>query len=127
MTNGPNQRLLAKFFNVIETLTEGVRIKFAGVDPATEQINVETDDGLVPLDYVSQGTASLISWVGVVLQRLYEVYGADEDPTQRFFLVLMDEIDAHMHPAWQRIMLNRVRKLFPKMHCGPASGKKSFT
>jgi uncharacterized protein (DUF2235 family)/predicted ATP-binding protein involved in virulence len=115
VTDGPNQRLLAKFFNVIETLTEGVRIKFAGVDPATEQINVETDDGLVPLDYVSQGTASLISWVGVVLQRLYEVYGADEDPTQRFFLVLMDEIDAHMHPAWQRIMLNRVRKLFPKM------------
>jgi uncharacterized protein (DUF2235 family) len=113
--DGPNQRLIAKFFSVLDRLTEGVKLRFHSVDPAAEQIFVETDDGVMPLDYVSQGTASLISWVGVVLQRLYEVYGTDEDPTQRYFLVLMDEIDAHMHPEWQRIVLGRVRAIFPKM------------
>src|SRR6185503_10716279 len=44
-----------------------------------------------------------------------EVFGADQDPTKRYFLVLMDEIDAHMHPQWQRIMLNRIREIFPSM------------
>jgi uncharacterized protein (DUF2235 family)/predicted ATP-binding protein involved in virulence len=113
--DGQNQRLINKFFEVVKTLTEGVNISFGSVNPATKQITVNTDDGEVPLEMVSQGTASLISWVGVILQRLYEIYPADEDPTQRYFLVLMDEIDAHMHPQWQRIMLNRIRDIFPRM------------
>jgi len=27
----------------------------------------------------------------------------------------MDEIDAHMHPAWQRVLLRRLRDIFPGM------------
>lgn len=57
----------------------------------------------------------MMSWVGVILQRLFEIYGSDDDPTERYFIVLMDEIDAHMHPGWQRILMNRLRDCFPQM------------
>jgi uncharacterized protein (DUF2235 family) len=107
--------LLDRLFAATGKLTEGVKIELVDVIPQTQQIIVRTDDGEVPFELVSQGTASLISWVGVILQRLYEVYPSDPDPTQRHFLVLMDEIDAHMHPQWQRVLLNRIREIFPNV------------
>ena len=47
------------------------------------------------------------------MQRLYEVFGQDEDPTQRYALILMDEIDAHMHPLWQRTLISHLMDEFP--------------
>jgi energy-coupling factor transporter ATP-binding protein EcfA2 len=109
------ERLIERFFEIVAHVLEGVTVKFQSVDPATKRVTVVTDDGPVPLEYVSQGTSSIISWVGVLLQRLYEIYGADEEPVSRYVLVLMDEIDAHMHPAWQRVLLPRVLECFPGM------------
>lgn len=109
------ERLIQTFFDTVTYLLEGVKIEFQGVDPATKQITVATADGVVPFEYVSQGTSSLISWVGVLLQRLYEIFGDDEKPTERYVLVLMDEIDAHMHPLWQLVLLPRIRERFPHM------------
>jgi predicted ATPase len=109
------ERLIDKFFQIVGRVLEGVSVKYDAVDPATKRVTVVTDDGVVPLDYVSQGTLSVISWVGVLLQRLFEIYKDDDDPTQRYVLVLMDEIDAHMHPAWQRVLLPRVLECFPRM------------
>src|SRR5262249_9892698 len=51
----------------------------------------------------------------VLLQRLYEVFGKDKNPAYRYVLVLMDEIDAHMHPAWQQTLLPRLLECFPQM------------
>lgn len=49
------------------------------------------------------------------MQRFYETFGADADPTGKYALILMDEIDAHMHPRWQQILVDRLRKHFPKV------------
>ena len=32
-----------------------------------------------------------------------------------FALVLMDEIDAHMHPVWQQVLVPRLKQLFPNV------------
>lgn len=109
------QRLIDTFFSMLSQMLEGVKVEFAGVDPATHRVLVTTDDGVVPLEYVSQGTSSLMGWIGVLLQRLYEIYGSDANPAERYVLVLMDEIDAHMHPAWQQILLPRIQTCFPNM------------
>jgi len=76
---------------------------------------VITDDGELPLEAISQGTTSLIGWVGILLQRLYEIYGDEADPTKKYALVLMDEIDAHLHPAWQQSLVQKLRQLFPNV------------
>ncbi len=107
------KRLFDEFFTIVGELTEGVPIAEPTVDPATRQVTVRTADGPIPLDLVSQGTASLISWVGVIMQRLYEVYGADKEPLKRHALVLVDEIDAHMHPGWQQMLVTKLEKIFP--------------
>jgi hypothetical protein len=109
------RRALEKFFEIAGVLATGTKLQFQEVDSSTRRIHVLTDDGPTPLDALSQGTASLLACVGVLVQRLYEVYGADEDPTHRPVITLMDEIDAHMHPAWQITLISRLLTCFPAM------------
>jgi hypothetical protein len=107
-------RLRDEFFRLAYDLTEGVKLRFKRVDEFTHQVTVETEDGEVPIEAVSQGTASVIGWTGYLLQRLHEVYGQqDGDPRRRYALVLLDEIDAHMHPSWQQSMVERLSEAFP--------------
>jgi predicted ATPase len=109
------ERLLHDFFNVVTELTSDTKIEFKEVNAQTKEITIITDDGVLPIEALSQGMTSLIGWVGILLQRMYEVYGTDEDPKQRYALVLMDEIDAHLHPAWQQSLVKRLSKVFPKV------------
>lgn len=107
-------RLRDEFFRLAYDLTEGVQLRFKRVDEFTHQVTVETEDGEVPIEAVSQGTASVIGWTGYLLQRLHEVYGQqDGEPRKRSALVLLDEIDAHMHPSWQQTMVERLSEAFP--------------
>jgi WD40 repeat protein/predicted ATP-binding protein involved in virulence len=110
-----------RFFEVIEKLTPGLKIKYHKVDAGSKKVLIETDDGIVPIESVSQGTTSLLGWIGVVLQRYFDIYGHLEntDKTDNTFknyaLVLIDEIDAHMHPLWQQLIIPTLRDVFPKL------------
>lgn len=112
---GRSEKLLNEFFDIMGKLSEGLTIRRGEVNPLTREITVMTDDGALPLEAVSQGTTSLIGWVGVLLQRLYEIYSDDEDPKMRYALVLMDEIDAHLHPSWQQSLVFNLSKVFPNV------------
>lgn len=111
--DGRYERLINHFFQLVGSLLEGVRVERGTVLPHTLEVTVVTDDGEVPIEALSQGTASLMGWVGTILQRLYEVYGEDEDPTQRYVLVLIDELDAHLHPVWQQTLAQKLTSILP--------------
>jgi predicted ATPase len=108
-------RLLKDFFVTLAELLEGVKVDFQDLKVDGLEIKVVTDDGEVPLNALSQGTVSLIGWIGVLLQRLYEVYDRADNPRDQFAIVLMDEIDAHMHPRWQQSLVGKLKTLFPNI------------
>jgi predicted ATPase len=109
------RRLLDDFFTVVGDLAVGLKVGFKEVRPQTNEVVLVTDDGELPLEAVSQGTISLIGWVGILLQRLYEVYGDETEPRKRHALVLMDELDAHMHPIWQQTLVPSLATAFPRV------------
>jgi len=109
------ERLLQRFFDIVDRVTPGMSIRFGRVNQSTREVTVITDDGQVPIELISQGSVSLMGWIGVLLQRLYEVYPDDGDPTQRYALVLIDEIDAHMHPEWQQSIVDDMTGIFPNV------------
>jgi len=117
-TRGTNQddrsrSLIQRLFDLIGTVAEGMTLEYVDVDERN-RIIVRTGDGTeIPLEALSQGVISLVGWVGILMQRLYEVFDQDKDPLQRYALVLMDEIDAHMHPLWQRKLINHLKDTFP--------------
>src|SRR3712207_8048617 len=59
-----------------------------------------TTDGTIPIELLSQGLSSVLTWVGTLVRRLFETAG--ESYRTQPAVVLIDEIDAHLHPAWQR-------------------------
>jgi AAA domain, putative AbiEii toxin, Type IV TA system/AAA domain len=99
---------------IIRDLVPGHVNALASLD-SSYIIRVETPEGNVPFDDLSQGMASIFNWVGVLAQRLYEIYPDEERPEDRPAIVLIDEIDAHLHPEWQRKIVELTKKCFPKI------------
>lgn len=96
---------LDRFFGVLADLTPGVNLKLESIDPRTWDVLVRTENGVAPLEAVSQGTASVMCWIGTLIQRL-------SDTKRNNALVLIDEIDAHMHPKWQQLFVEAFRSRF---------------
>ena len=109
--------LLDSFFEIVKRLTPGSAFKFRGIDQDTWDTMVETEDGklTIPIQHLSQGITALLTWVGTLLERLYEVYGKSQHPESEKALVLLDEIDAHLHPAWQQQVIPLLRDVFPNL------------
>lgn len=102
------------FFACIGELIGGTKFTYEGIGEGFE-VRVRTHDGVVPVEKISQGTASLVGWVAILLQRMYETPQANVPPRERQVIVLVDEIDAHMHPAWQQRIVPSLTKLFPNV------------
>jgi energy-coupling factor transporter ATP-binding protein EcfA2 len=108
-------RIIQSFYQILPLFTPGQSISEGHVDRSNWQVYVKTDDGEVPIDNISQGMSSIFGWVGTLLQRMYEIYRDVDDPTQQPALVLVDEIDAHLHPEWQQVLTTIVKKHFPNV------------
>jgi predicted ATPase len=110
-----SRRVLDTFFAIADDLTPGVDFGFAEIDHESWRVMVATEDGLIGLDQLSRGMTAMFSWVGVLMQRLFSIYGDDFQPADAKALILVDEVDLHLHPEWQRLVLPVVRKHFPHL------------
>lgn len=108
-----HRRILDTFFSLVEQLTPPLRLSFKGIEAQTGRVLLNSDDGLISFDELSQGLSAMLGGIGVLLQRLYEVYPDDEAPEKRDALLLVDEIDVHLHPEWQSKLLPLLRETFP--------------
>ncbi len=71
-------------------------------------------DSIIDFDPLPEGLKSISSWLSDLLMRLERMRWKDATPVhKRAFLLLLDEIDVHLHPAWQRKLLPAVQRLFP--------------
>lgn len=69
---------------------------------------------VIDLDLLPDGLKSIISWIADLLMRLDRMPWVNDVPVlQRSFLLLLDEVDIHLHPAWQRKVLPLVQGMFP--------------
>lgn len=62
---------------------------------------------------LSQGEKSLIALVGDIARRLAMMNPNLENPLEGKGVVLIDEIDMHLHPKWQRSIVGNLKKTFP--------------
>jgi hypothetical protein len=94
--------------------------EIGALDNARYRILVLTDGNAanpLPLQRASQGTLSVLSMVGLVyrfLKALHPDVRERDIPAQQA-IVVIDEIDAHLHPAWQQQILQLFRDTFPNV------------
>jgi len=113
--NSRAARMFATFQDVLRDTVPGRHVEFADIDRDSWTVWLKTDDGKMSFDALSQGTSSILAWVGVLLQRLYGVYPNEVKPEECAAIVLIDEIDAHLHPRWQRRLVSLTRAKFPNV------------
>lgn len=77
-------------------------------------VEVQTPDGKVPLFNLSLGYITMLAWTVDLALRMLWHYPDSDDPLQEPAVVLVDEIDLHLHPKWQRMVRQHLTEHFPK-------------
>ncbi|RYE56792.1 MAG: hypothetical protein EOP48_07240 [Sphingobacteriales bacterium] len=62
---------------------------------------------------LSSGIKSLVAMLGDMMIRLFSQQPDVEDPSRLQGIVLIDEIDIHLHPTWQRKLPQFLNEYFP--------------
>ncbi|MEI8085254.1 MAG: AAA family ATPase [Paludibacter sp.] len=65
------------------------------------------------IDQLSDGEKNLISLVGDIARRLAIANPNSSEPLHGEGIILIDEIDLHLHPSWQRLIITQLTKVFP--------------
>jgi len=69
----------------------------------------------IPFDALATGPKSLFAMVGDLLIRFRNLQPEVDNPSDYRGLVLIDEVDNHLHPNWQRKMPELLSNIFPKI------------
>lgn len=67
----------------------------------------------LPFSALSDGYRGHLGWIGDMLSRIHDVAPPKMDLKDVPGVVLVDEIDAHLHPAWQQEIIGALSKAFP--------------
>jgi ABC-type multidrug transport system ATPase subunit len=76
-------------------------------------VEFETVYGWVKLRELGSGYQVTLAWVMDLAKKLFERYPNSENPLQEPAIVLIDELDLHLHPEWQRKIISFLSKQFP--------------
>lgn len=104
-----NYELAETVFGILDN-----SVKFKKVIASTYDIMLSTEKGEIYFEYLSSGYKSCIY---IILGIIKEIeYRTSESPVQanKFDgVVLIDEIDLHLHPIWQSQLIGALKTIFP--------------
>lgn len=83
------------------------------VQRAPQRMVVQKEGSLLEVNQLSDGEKSLLAMAGDLGRRLALANPALKDPLSAEAVVLIDEIELHLHPGWQRMVVERLRQTFP--------------
>jgi len=91
----------------------GKSIKFI-LDTRPFGVRIEVEHETLDFNLLPDGLKSIVSWIADLLMRMDRVKWKNDTPVfERNFILFLDEIEVHLHPAWQRKILPAVQSLFP--------------
>ncbi len=75
----------------------------------------QTIDGEVEMHELSHGTISVIEWLSYFMIGMARHYRGVSDWKKMPGIFIIDEIDAHLHPSWQRRIIPTLQRHFPNV------------
>ncbi len=110
------KKQITQIFDILKRILPDVDdIKIA---PATEdnphpRAEFLTPYGWVHINDLGLGYRTAIAWMVDLAVRLFRRYPNSPDPLAEPAIVLVDEIDLHLHPRWQRTIMDFLTDRFP--------------
>ena len=81
-------------------------------NPSGEML-IQKNATVLNINQLSSGEKTLLALVADLARRLAIANPHRDQPLTGYGIVLIDEIDLHLHPRWQRHVIPRLRKTFP--------------
>jgi AAA domain, putative AbiEii toxin, Type IV TA system len=121
--HGAHTRRFARLKNVVAALLPDLKaesIEFRGprisvLDPDQSGVHVRTPSGVTPLADLSLGYQTMFAWTVDLAWRLFNGFPDSPDPLSESAIVLIDEVDLHLHPRWQRKLARHLLTHFPNV------------
>lgn len=79
------------------------------------RMEIDKDGVVLNISQLSDGEKIYIALIGDLCKRLALANPTLQDPTQGEGIVLIDEIDLHLHPNWQREIATKLPQVFPNI------------
>ena len=111
--DGKNQRAMAMIDHVIRKFLPGFDKLY--VDDFPVQLLVNKAGKRFEMRQLSAGERALLAMLIDLCRRLVLANPGLEDPLQGTGVVLIDEIELHLHVRWQREIIEKLRTTFPKI------------
>lgn len=106
--------LLPDVINVTDIKINAPKLVKNKLQPA--EFIISTKHGIdIPFEHFSLGYKTVLSWSVDLAWRLFNKYSESSNPLNEPAIVLIDEIDLHLHPLWQAEIINNLSKHFPKV------------
>ena len=109
--------IVEKVASLASEITDAFPINFSGVVEDEDGLfpQFRTPDGDLPLNVLSQRTQSIIQCLAHFLFGYAEYYDFPPDLEEKPGILIIDEIDAHLHPSWQRRIIPTLTQHFPNL------------
>lgn len=103
-----------RFSNLHAERVPASEIPFAAHETAS--LVIDKAGQRLALEQLSDGERTLLLLVADIARRLAIANPGRPDPLSGTGIVLIDEIELHLHPSWQRAVLPGLRRAFPGIH-----------
>ena len=100
----------------IETMLDGVSDAHVEAEPLRFSVSVTRSDDAaetIELDQFSDGQRAVLALAADLAWRMARGNPHLEDPLASAAIVLIDELELHLHPSWQQRILDDLRRTFP--------------
>lgn len=112
----PTYRNKGRRAQIIRLLDElMIDYRFKGETDESGELILEKDGARIPLPALSDGYRAFIGWIGDFLYHLCMWAASGKKIREVEGVVLVDEIDLHLHPDWQRNIIATLSKTLPRI------------
>jgi predicted ATP-binding protein involved in virulence len=78
------------------------------------RMEVEKNGQPLTVNQLSDGEKCLMAMVGDIARRMAIANPNRSNPLEGDGIILIDEIDLHLHPKWQRMVIQKLLEVFPE-------------
>ena len=110
------KRVLTAFEEAVARfLPDYKNLRLGGESASGSFLLIDRGTSTLPVRLLSDGERGVLAMVLDLTRRLAQANPAMEDPaSEAEAVVLIDEIELHLHPKWQRQIVHKLTKTFPR-------------
>ena len=113
-----DQDVITTLHSVLARITREFPIEINNIEHSSAYgwvVNTQTIDGLVLASELSLGTQYVLGWIVRLVVGFARRYSGDSSWRNRSGMFIIDDIDAHLHPSWQRRIIPTLKEYFPNV------------